>query len=170
MPKTIQRDEELDFKPLEEIIEGAKAESLGLIPILQRAQEHYGYLPKPLLEAIADRLSLSYSHVFGVATFYAQFHLNRRGKYIVKQCDGTACHIKSSAVLIDQIYNTLGIRPGETTRDGLFSLETVNCIGACAIAPVMVINEKVYSKVSSSGVTDIIKVLRGDGSVKPKSS
>lgn len=155
---------------IERIIQAYPGEKRYILAMMQDLQRQCNYLPREALEQIARHLETPLAKVYAMATFYKAFSLTPRGVYHIKVCDGTACHIKSSAVLIDQIYNTLGIRPGETTRDGLFSLETVNCIGACAIAPVMVINEKVYSKVSSSGVTDIIKVLRGDGSVKPKSS
>jgi len=159
MPKTIQRDEELDFKPLDEIIEGAKAESLGLIPILQRAQEHYGYLPKPLLEAIADRLSLSYSHVFGVATFYAQFHLTPRGRHLIQQCDGTACHVRGAARIRRSIQEKLGIKPGETTEDLKVTYDIVYCLGSCGLSPVAMIDGKVVGRLTPEKMIRMIDML-----------
>lgn len=154
---TVQLAEEL-----ERIIRAYPADKRYILAIMQDLQRECNYLPREALEETARHVKIPFSKVYAMATFYKAFSLVPRGKYHIKVCDGTACHIKSSAVLIDQIFNTIGIKPGETSTDGLFSLETVNCIGACAIAPVMVINDRVHSKVSSSGILDIINGLRGD--------
>lgn len=154
---TVQLTEEL-----ERIIRAYPADKRYILAIMQDLQRECNYLPREALEEIARHVQTPFSRVYAMATFYKAFSLVPRGKYHIKVCDGTACHIKSSAVLIDQIFGTIGIKPGETSADGLFSLETVNCIGACAIAPVMVINDRVHSKVSSSGILDIINGLRGD--------
>ena len=143
------------------IIQAYPEEKRYILAMMQDLQKQCNYLPREALEQIARHVDAPFAKVYAMATFYKAFSLVPKGKYAIKVCDGTACHIKSSAVLIDQIYNTLGIKPGETGEDGLFSLETVNCIGACAIAPVVVINGKVHSKVSSSGIVDIIRVLGG---------
>lgn len=132
-----------------------------ILAMMQDIQKKCNYLPREGLELIAHHVDTPFSRVYAMATFYKAFSLVPRGKYHLKVCDGTACHIKSSAVLIDQVRNTLDIQPGETTPDGVFSIETVNCIGACAIAPVLMVNDKIYSKVSSSGILDIIDGLRG---------
>lgn len=146
----------------ERIIRAYPGEKRYVLAMMQDLQKACNYLPREALEQIARHVDTPFAKVYAMATFYKAFSLAPRGKYHIKLCDGTACHIKSSAVLIDQIYNTLDISPGDTTGDGLFSLETVNCIGACAIAPVIVINSRVYPKVSSSGILDIINTLRGD--------
>lgn len=147
---------------LEHIIRAYPADKRYILAMMQDLQKQCNYLPRAALEEIARHVQTPFSKVYAMATFYKAFSLVPRGKYHIKVCDGTACHIKSSAVLIDQIFSTIGIRPGDTSADGLFSLETVNCIGACAIAPVMVINEKVHSKVSSAGIVELINGLRGD--------
>lgn len=155
---------------MECIIRAYPGEKRYILAMMQDLQKQCNYLPREALEQIARHVEIPFAKVYAMATFYKAFSLVPRGQYHIKLCDGTACHIKSSAVLIDQIYNTLGIKTGETTEDGLFSLETVNCIGACAIAPVIVINDRVYPKVSSSGIVDIINSLRGDGHEQQKSS
>ena len=132
-----------------------------LIPILQEVQKVYKYLSKDMIAYVAEALGVPPSRVYGVATFYAHFSLQCKGKHIFRLCDGTACHIKGSNVLIDQIYKHLGIKPGETTSDGEFSIETVNCLGACALAPVLVANDRVHPKVTSAGIVEIIKGYGG---------
>ncbi len=155
---------------MERIIRAYPGEKRYILAMMQDLQKQCNYLPREALVQIARHVDTPFAKVYAMATFYKAFSLVPRGKYHIKLCDGTACHIKSSAVLIDQIFNTLGINPGQTTEDGLFSLETVNCIGACAIAPVIVVNDRVYPKVSSSGILDIINSLRGDGNEQQKSS
>jgi NADH-quinone oxidoreductase subunit E len=162
---TVQLPEEL-----ERIIRAYPSDKRYILAMMQDLQKQCNYLPREALEEIARHVEIPFSKVYALATFYKAFSLVPRGKYHIKVCDGTACHIKSSAVLIDQIFNAIAIRPGETSPDGMFSLETVNCIGACAIAPVMVINEKVYSKVSSAGILDVINGIRGDINDNAKSS
>ena len=132
------------------------------LAILQDLQKEYNYIPKEKLTELSLYLDLPLSKLYSMATFYKALSLTPKGKYIIKVCDGTACHIRSSNVLLDEINNVLGIKPGETTDDGMFSLETVNCLGACALAPVMVINDKYYGKLTSSMVRDILKEYGGD--------
>jgi len=144
---------------IESTIQNYPGERRYLLAMMQDLQKKCNYLPREGLEQIARHVDTPFARVYAMATFYKAFSLVPRGEYHMKVCDGTACHIKSSAVLIDQVYNTLGIKPGETTEDGKFSIETVNCIGACAIAPVVVVNDKVYSKVSSSEILEIISAL-----------
>ena len=118
----------------------------ALIPILQRAQGVYGYLPRDVLEAVAGRLGVSLGKVYGVATFYSQFYLERRGKHVLKMCDGTACHVKGTTRLMTAIEDEYGIRPGETTEDGELTLEVVYCLGSCALAPVAVLDGQVMGR------------------------
>lgn len=131
------------------------------LAILQDLQKEYGYIPKEKLVELSGYLDIPLSRLYSMATFYKALSLTPKGENIIKVCDGTACHIRSSKSLLDEIRSTLGIKPGETTKDGKFSLETVNCLGSCAIAPVMVINDKYYGKLTSSMVREILKEYGG---------
>lgn len=128
-----------------------------LITILQEVQAEYRYLPQEVLTCIATALDMPVAEVYGVATFYAHFSLEAKGKYVIKVCDGTACHVKGSVKLIDILKNKLNLN-GEkhTTEDMLFTLEAVSCLGACGLAPVMVVNDKVYGEVSVMKCEEII--------------
>jgi NADH-quinone oxidoreductase subunit E len=128
-----------------------------LIPILQAVQTEYRYLPEEILTFVATSLSISPARVFGVATFYSLFTLKPKGKYLIRLCDGTACHVKGSQDLREAIHRRLRLRPGrETTSDMLFTVETVNCLGACGLAPAMLVNEKVFGRLAPEGATAII--------------
>ena len=131
-----------------------------LIPILQAVQGQEGYISKESIFEISDYLGLPESKIFGVTTFYNQFRLNAPGKYQVAICRGTACHVKGSFNLLETLQRELGIEPGATTRDGLFSLETVACIGACSIAPVMTVNGEFYGRLDKKAVEKVIRELR----------
>lgn len=131
-----------------------------LIPMLQRVQKSLGYLPEETLLAIAKLTGLSAAKVFGVVTFYAQFRLQPIGKYTVKVCRGTACHVSASDQLLDDIQMYLNVAPGETTEDGLFTLETVACFGSCALAPVVVINDSVYGLMNAAKTRKLLDKLR----------
>ncbi len=124
--------------------------------MLQKAQDIYGYLPKPVLETIATELGVPVSEVFGVVTFYAQFHLNPRGKNIIRACQGTACHVRGAGAVLDAIGKHLGIKPGETTRDLAFTLETVACLGACGLAPVIMVNDETHGRLTPAAVPEIL--------------
>ncbi len=115
-----------------------------------------------MLIELSEYLDMPLSKLYSMATFYKALSLIPKGKNIIKVCDGTACHIRSSKSLLDEIEKTLGIKPGETTKDGKFSLETVNCLGSCAIAPVMVINDKYYGKLTPSMLREILKEYGGE--------
>ncbi|QCX34093.1 NAD(P)H-dependent oxidoreductase subunit E [Caloramator sp. E03] len=145
-----------------EIIKKYPREKRYTLAMLQDVQKHFNYIPRQALEMISEYVNTPLSNLYSMATFYKALSLKPKGKYVIKVCDGTACHIRSSMVLIDEIYNILKIRPGETTEDGMFSLETVNCLGSCAIAPVMVVNDKYYGKVSPAMVREIIKEYGGE--------
>mgnify|MGYP001365251719 CR=1 FL=1 len=132
------------------------------LSILQDLQKKYNYIPKEMLIELSEYLDMPLSKLYSMATFYKALSLTPKGKNIIKVCDGTACHIRSSKSLLDEIEKTLSIKPGETTRDGNFSLETVNCLGSCAIAPVMVINDKYYGKLTPAKVREILKEYGGE--------
>ncbi|AZO93396.1 NADH-quinone oxidoreductase subunit NuoE [Halocella sp. SP3-1] len=143
--------------PLREILEGYEKDEKYLIPILQDAQDEYGYLPEDVLKEIATFLDMSLSQVYGVVTFYTQFHLEPRGKNILRVCMGTACHVRGGAEVLQAVQDELGIENGETTEDLKFTLETVACIGACGLAPVMMINDDTHGRLTPEKVKDILK-------------
>jgi len=130
--------------------------SADLIPILQEAQEKFGYLPEEVMTGIAKFLQLSESNVFGAATFYAQFKFTPTGKRIVKVCRGTACHVRGGARILSEVEKQLGIKPGETTDDLEYSLETIACFGSCALAPVVVIDKTVYGRMTTKKVAEVL--------------
>ncbi|HOA06075.1 MAG TPA: NADH-quinone oxidoreductase subunit NuoE [Candidatus Fermentibacter daniensis] len=132
----------------------------ALIPILQDTQEDIGYLPREAVVLIGDKLHLPVSKIFGVATFYNQFRFEPKGRFHIQVCRGTACHVKGSLKVLERIKRELGIESGRTTRDGLFSLEIVACIGACALAPVMSINGEVHGRLTTDDVVRLIKDCR----------
>jgi NADH-quinone oxidoreductase subunit E len=131
-----------------------------LIPILQQVQKEYRYLPEEVLTFIATPLRLRPAQVYGVATFYSHFSLQPHGKYTIRLCDGTACHVRRSTGILDVLYERLGVsEERKTTDDQLFTVETVSCLGACGLAPVMLVNEKVYGQVTPEKALEIIEEL-----------
>ena len=148
---------ELDVKgELDQILSHYSGDSSELIPLLQEAQEKFGYLPREAIQRIARFLRLSESTVFGVATFYAQFKLTPTGRRIVRVCRGTACHVRGGARILREVEKRLGIKPGETSEDLANTLETIACFGSCALAPVMVVNEGVYGRMTTAKVTQVL--------------
>lgn len=131
------------------------------LPMLQDIQRKYNHIPREAMEALSEQLDVPLSKLYGIATFYKALSLKPRGRNVIKVCDGTACHIRSSNLLIDEIEKSIGIKPGETSSDGEFTLETVNCLGSCAIAPVMVINDTYYGKVTPAKLREIISTYGG---------
>jgi len=145
------------FSKVLEIIENHDYDKSKLITILQEIQEEYRYLPQEVLTYTATALGLPVAEVYGVATFYAHFTLEAKGKYVIKVCDGTACHVKGSMLLVDKLFSKLKLSPKKSTSDDmLFTIETVSCLGACGLAPVMVINEEVYGQVKDERLNEII--------------
>ena len=132
----------------------------SLIPLLQRVQDEYGYLSRDSVIAVGSHLGLPASKVYGVATFYNQFRFHPQGQYHIQVCRGTACHVKGSAALLLALQTQLEIAPGETTKDGLFSLEVVACVGACSLAPVIVVNGKFHARVDSEKLEAILDEYR----------
>ena len=141
---------------LDEIFSHYNRESGNLIPILQEAQEEFRYLPSEVMQEIARFLRLPEGTVFGVSTFYAQFKFTPIGRRVVKVCRGTACHVRGAPRILDEIVKQLDIEPGETTDDLEYSLETIACFGSCALAPVMVVDDNVYGRMTPSKVTQIL--------------
>ena len=136
---------------------GAKDE---LIPLMEAAQEEFGYLSEEVVTAISGFLKLPESHVFGVATFYALFRLKPGGKKNIRVCRGTACHVRGGARILQEVENRLGIKAGQTTPDKYFSLETISCFGSCALAPVLVVDKNVYGRMTVSRVEQILEEHR----------
>lgn len=132
----------------------------ALIPMLQDIQDVHGYLPEPELQKVSKYSSLPMSRIYGVATFYNQFRLQPLGKYVIRVCRGTACHVKGSFDILTTLETELGIKAGETTKDLLFSIETVACIGACSIAPVIAIGDEFYGKLDSKKIKQLLRDLR----------
>ena len=148
---------ELDItKELEKITANYSQDSGNLIPILQEAQEKFGYLPAEAMQRFARFLKLPESTIFGVSTFYAQFKLTPTGKRLVKVCKGTACHVRGGARILREVGRRLGIKPGETTSDLEYTLETIACFGSCALAPVMVVDKDVYGRMTTTKVAQIL--------------
>lgn len=143
-------------KQLLAVIEKHKGDKGALMPVLQEAQEIYGYLPIEVQTIIAKEMDIPLEKVYGVVTFYAQFSLNPKGKYKISVCLGTACYVKGSGDLYDKLQETLGIKGGECTPDGKFSLEACRCIGACGLAPVLTVNDDVYGRLTVDDIAGII--------------
>jgi len=151
----------IDFRVIDKILEKYEYKKSYLIAMLQAVQEVYRYLPEAAMTYIGEKVDdLSPATVYGVATFYAQFSLEPKGKYEIKVCDGTACHVRGSMPVLNAIRNKLDLKEGKlTSDDGLFSLETVSCLGACGLAPVVMINEKVHPQMTSDAISIIIDTL-----------
>ena len=152
-------EETLDLSPLEPIFEEFQEQKGALIPVLQRAQDIYGYLPAKVLEEISKRMHVPLSQVYGVATFYSQFYLTRRGRHVVRQCDGTACHVRGAAKIIRAVEQELGIKAGETTPDYRITFEVVYCLGSCGLAPTAMIDDKVYGRLVPEKMLEILRSL-----------
>ena len=138
-------------------------EKTPLMMILSDIQKEYGYIPLDVQQIVSERTGISVSEIYGVVTFYSFFSLKPKGKYVVGVCLGTACYVKGAQQVIDKFSEVLGIAPGETTEDGMFTLDALRCIGACGIAPAVSINGKVYPKVEISAIAKIVADLRAEG-------
>jgi NADH-quinone oxidoreductase subunit E len=152
-------EQTFDLKPLLEILEEVKNQKGAIIPILQRTQAVYGYLPKPILKEISKRMRIPISRILGVATFYAQFHLKRRGRHLIRVCDGTACHVKGAMKTVDVIHEQLKTPPNGSSPDYKYSLEIVYCLGSCGLAPVVVVDDKVYGQTEPDKLVRQLKRL-----------
>lgn len=154
--------DKIDLKLIEPVLDELAQVKGSLITILQKTQDIYGYLPRVAIEYISKRTEIAESEIMGVATFYTQFRLTPVGKYLIMLCQGTACHVNSSELILQTIKDELGIDDGETTEDGLFTLKCVACLGCCSLSPVMMINENTYGSLTPEKTKKILKELRGE--------
>lgn len=145
-----------NFKKMQEVFIKYKGKKGSLIPVLQAAQEIYGYLPGDVMKTISQELGLPFSNVFGVATFYSQFHLKPRGRNIIRVCLGTACHVRGGSKIIQAVEQQLGIKDGETTEDLRYTIESVACLGACGLAPVMMVNDETHGRLTPDMVAGLL--------------
>ena len=155
-----EKGDQVDLNLLDGLISKHKGKKGNVIPLLQGAQDIYGYLPHEAFIKLSEETGISLSNMFGVATFYAQFRLNPVGKHIIKVCHGTACHVQNANVITQALEDALKIKDGETTEDRLFTLESVACLGCCSLAPVMMIGEDTYGKLTGSESVKIVKNIR----------
>jgi NADH:ubiquinone oxidoreductase subunit E len=142
---------------LQEVFESHDSSRENLIPILQEIQDRKAYLSRESVSQVAEYLGLSENDVYGVATFYAQFRFHPPGRHHIKVCEGTACHVRGSRLLVEEVTRKIGITPGETTLDREFSLERVACFGSCALAPVVVLDEKVFGRMTTRKIQKLIQ-------------
>lgn len=149
-----------DLSLLDSVLEEYGGVASNLITILQKAQNIYGYLPKDVMYHIAQNVGVTPAEVMGVATFYSQFRLTPIGKYLIMSCQGTACHVNGSERVLNAISEYLGIGNGETTEDGLFTLEEVACLGCCSLAPVIMINGEAYGNLTPDSAVEVIKNIQ----------
>lgn len=150
-------------KQFDEVINKYKEMPGALLPVLQEAQGIYGYLPIEVQQMVADGLGVSLSEVYGVATFYSQFSLTPKGKHRISVCLGTACYVKGADKVLERLETKLGIKSGECTPDGLFSIDSCRCVGACGLAPVMMIDDDVYGKLTPEMVDGILEKYTKEG-------
>ncbi len=150
----------IDLSLLGGVLEEYAAVKGSLITILQHTQDIYGYLPKEAIELISEKTGIATSEIMGVGTFYTQFRFEPVGKYLIMLCQGTACHVNGSELILQTIKDELGIDDGQTTEDGLFSLKCVACLGCCSLSPVMMVNEDTYGSLTPDKTKKILKELR----------
>jgi NADH-quinone oxidoreductase subunit E len=153
-------EDDADLSLLEGALAGLARDESSVIPALQRAQDVYGYLPKSVLAKIAEGLGVPWARVYGVATFYAQFRFEPRGRHIIRVCRGTACHVAGVTGIIEAIKQALGIEDGQTTDDLLFTLQTVACLGTCSLAPVMLIDDTYHGRLTPRKAVSILERYR----------
>lgn len=152
--------ESIDLELMRPLIEKYKNKKGNLIPLLQGTQEIYGYIPREAFLKLNSVTGLELNEMYGVATFYAQFRLSPAGKHIIKMCHGTACHVQGVTAITDELSDLLNVKDGETTEDKIFTLETVACLGCCSLAPVMMIGEETYGKLTPNQAAKIVKEIR----------
>ena len=148
----------MELNVVDLVVEKYEQKPSALIPILQDIQEKVGYLPTDILKRVAKKMDISLLQIYGVATFFKSLNLTPQGKHTITICLGTACHVRGGGRILYEISNFLNVEPDETTEDGEFTLRTVNCLGACAIGPVMVVDDKYYGKMSPSKAKEVIQL------------
>ena len=153
--------QQVDLKQIDEILERHDCDRAKIIAIMQDVQEVYRYLPQDALEYIASKVGMSESKLYGVATFYGNFSLDAKGKYVLKVCRGTACHVRRSEKILEALYEAIGLSPDqESSDDGLFTIEIVHCLGACGLAPVVMVNDDVHSAMTPEKAKAMISEIR----------
>ncbi len=151
----------MGFKNIDKLLKNRKKSSYELIEVLQDVQENYNYLPEDILRIVSEKLEVPLIEVFRVASFYKAFTLKPRGEHLLTACMGTACHVRGAPKFLDEVLGQLNIRPGETTEDGKFTVETVNCLGACALGPIVILDGKYYDHMTAGKLRELIqKVLK----------
>ena len=154
-------EQKIDFSVLDEAIAEYGNQEKALIAILQRAQEHYRYLPREIFAYLAEKLDIPEARIYGVATFYENFSLEQKGKYVVKVCDGTACHVRKSIPILEALRKELGLsEKKKTTDDLMFTVETVSCLGACSSAPAVMVNDEIYPTMTPESAVALINELK----------
>ena len=151
------------YKKADQIMEEYGQTQKSLIPIIQDIQSYYRYLPAELLSYVAKKLGINEAKAYSVATFYENFSFEAKGRYVIRVCDGTACHVRKSSLILEGLYKELGLsKKKHTTDDMMFTLETVSCLGACGLAPVLTVNDEVYPAMTLEKVRELIAELRGE--------
>lgn len=158
--ETAGETDTIDLSLLDPLIKKYKGKKGNVIPLLQGAQDIYGFIPRPAFEKLSAGTGIPLSDMFGVATFYAQFRLKPVGKHIIKVCHGTACHVQNANEITESLEEVLRVKDGETSEDRLFTLESVACLGCCSLAPVMMIGDQTYGKLTGNEATKVIKNIR----------
>lgn len=154
-------NETFDYKVVDDIVNELGRRPDAIIGILQGVQEHYRYLPREIFSYLSDNLGISQSKIYSVATFYENFSLEPKGKYVIKVCDGTACHVRKSIPILDRLRKDLGLSDEKITTDDLnFTVETVSCLGACGLAPVITVNDKVHAAMTPDSASELIVKLK----------
>jgi NADH-quinone oxidoreductase subunit E len=152
--------EEVDLSSIDSLIERYKSKKGNMIPLLQGIQEIFGYIPKDAFIKVSKETRIELSDMYGVATFYAQFRLKPVGKHIIKVCHGTACHVQNAKELTNALQDSLKVTDGDTTEDGLFTLESVACLGCCSLAPVLMIGDETYGKLTGDKAVKIVRDIK----------
>ncbi len=150
-----------DYSIVQKAIDDAKESKSSIIAILQSVQEHYHYLPQEIFPYLAEKLGVSEARIYSVATFYENFSLEKKGKYVIKFCDGTACHVRGSVPILEKVRSELGVNEKKkTTDDQMFTVETVSCLGACGLAPVMTVNDEVHPSMTPNKALEVIRSIK----------
>ncbi|MEG1604132.1 MAG: NAD(P)H-dependent oxidoreductase subunit E [Cloacibacillus sp.] len=153
--------EKFDYALIDSIIDGHAAQGTAVIAILQDIQEHFRYLPREIFPYLSKKLGVPQARIYSVATFYENFSLNPKGKYVIKVCDGTACHVRKSIPILERLRAELGLSDKKATTDDLgFTVETVSCLGACGLAPVLTVNDKVYPAMTPDKAAALLATLK----------
>lgn len=155
--------EPFNYTILDEIIQTHNVKASAIIAILQNIQEHFRYLPREAFPYLSKQLGISQAQIYSIATFYENFSLQPKGKFVLKVCDGTACHVRKSLPILEKLREELGLSDKKTTTDDLsFTVETVSCLGACGLAPVLTVNDKVYPAMTPKKATELLTMLKED--------